>query len=171
MKRILTPALACLLLASLCGCAQDREEGGKSGAYRLYYSALGDQMAATAVGVEYTQLPQDAQPVPTLIESLLDGPTETGLSSPFPDGTRLLDWALEDEGCLRLDLSEQYGSLTGVDLTVADACLTLTLCQVEGVEAVYVTVEGSEIPYRPIQQLTADSILLEQMGTGFNPLP
>ena len=86
----------------------------------------------------------------------------TGLrrrASPVPDGVRLLDWELE-EGCLHLDLSEQYGSLTGVDLTVADACLTLTLCQVEGVESVYVTVEGNEIPYRSIQQLTLEDVLL-----------
>ena len=72
---------------------------------------------------------------------------------------RLLNWDLE-EGCLHVDLSEQYGSLTGIDLTVADACLTLTLCQVEGVESVYVTVEGDEIPYRPIQQLTPSDLLL-----------
>lgn len=65
-----------------------------------------------------------------------------------------------EDGCLHLDLSEQYGGLTGIDLTIADACLTLTFCQVEGVEAVYVTVEGSEIPYRPIQRLTLEDVLL-----------
>lgn len=66
-----------------------------------------------------------------------------------------MSWEVE-EGRLHLDLSEQYGGLSGVDLTVADACLTLTLCQVEGVESVYVTVEGREIPYRRVQQLGPD---------------
>ncbi|UQT50470.1 GerMN domain-containing protein [Flavonifractor plautii] len=66
---------------------------------------------------------------------------DPGPRHPLPRGVRLLSWELE-EGRLHLDLSEQYGGLSGVDLTVADACLTLTLCQVEGVESVYVTVEG-----------------------------
>ena len=64
-------------------------------------------------------------------------------------------------------LNKTFGSgdtavtaLSGIDLTIADACLTLTFCQVEGVEAVYVTVEGSEIPYRPIQRLTLEDVLL-----------
>ena len=73
-----------------------------------------------------------------------------------------------EEGRLHLDLSEQYGGLSGVDLTVADACLTLTLCQVEGVESVYVTVEGREIPYRRVQQLGPDGLLLTD-GTDVPP--
>lgn len=158
MKKVLTVALTGLLLG-LCGCAHSYGEGQDAGAYRVYYSALGDQYASMAVGHEVWELPEGTQPVPGLLRALFHGPEAQGLSSPFPDGVRLLDWELE-EGCLHLDLSEQYGSLTGVDLTVADACLTLTLCQVEGVESVYVTVEGNEIPYRSIQQLTLEDVLL-----------
>ena len=66
---------------------------------------------------------------------------------------------LNADGLGRLDLSGQYGGLTGVDLTVADACLALTLSQAPGVETVYVTVEGGEIPYRPIQDLGAGDVL------------
>ena len=103
-------------------------------------------------------LAQGQDPFPSLMEVLLEGPDSARLTSPFPDGLQLLDWQLE-EGRLHLDLSEQYYSLSGVDLTLADACLTLTFCQREEVESVYVTVEGSEIPYRPIQKLTEADIL------------
>lgn len=51
---------------------------------------------------------------------------------------------------------------------MAGACLTLTLCQVEGVESVYVTVEGREIPYRRVQQLGPDGLLLTD-GTDVPP--
>ena len=159
MKRILTPALACLLLASLWGCSSSPDAAGQEGTYHVYYSALEDQRATAALGYESYELPQDTSPVLALLRTLFQGPSDQKLTSPFPSGVRLLSWDLE-EGCLHLDLSEQYGSLTGIDLTVADACLTLTLCQVEGVESVYVTVEGDEIPYRPIQQLTPSDLLL-----------
>lgn len=158
MKRILTLALTGLLL-SLCGCSSKLQEGADTGYYQVYYSALENQNAAMAVGSESWELPPDTQLVPGLLKVLFREPNAQNLTSPFPEGVRLLSWELED-GCLHLDVSEQYGSLTGVELTIADACLTLTLCQVEGVESIYVTVEGGEIPYRPIQQLTPADVLL-----------
>ena len=94
-----------------------------------------------------------------LLLALLSQPEQAGLSSPFPAGVRLLDWTLE-EGRLHLDLSEQYNGLSGVNLTLADCCIALTFCQLEGVEAVYVTVEGHEIPYRQSQLLRGEDVLL-----------
>ena len=161
-KRVLLSAALCLLMASLWGCSQG-SGGTAAGSYRVYYSALSDQSAPLAVGYETWTPEGESLPVSGLLDALFAGPTASGLTSPFPEGTRLRNWTLE-EGCLRLDLSEQYGSLTGVDLTVADACLVLTLCQAEGVESVYVTVEGSEIPYRPIQQLTEEDLLTALYG-------
>lgn len=156
-KRLLFSLALCLLVAGLCGCAR-RSGGGRTGDYQIYYSALSNQNAPLAVGCETWTPEAGAQIIPGLLEVLLAGPTDPELASPFPSGTQLLGWTLE-EGCLRLNLSEQYGDLTGINLTVADCCLSLTLCQAEGVESVYVTVEGSEIPYRPIQQLTQAHIL------------
>lgn len=157
-RRIQTLALAGALLV-LCGCSGNSREGTEAGDYLIYYSALEDRYAAMAVGYESLELPEDAQVISALLEAVFQNPDSQELTSPFPDGVRLLSWELKD-GCLHLDLSEQYGSLTGIDLTVADACLTLTLCQAEGVESVYITVEGNEIPYRPIQQLTREDVLL-----------
>ena len=153
-KRRLLLLPAVLTLAALWGCAP-QGTGPADGAWQIWFSALEDRGALEAVDCELVQLPEDRPPVEALMDELLAGPETPGLSSPFPAGVRLLGWSLE-EGALRLDLSEQYGALTGVDLTLADACLALTLAQAPGVETVYVTVEGSEIPYRPIQQLAAD---------------
>ena len=158
-KQILTLALAGTLLV-LCGCSGDSREGADTEDYLIYYSALEDRYAAMAVGYVSLELSGDTQVIPALLEAVFRDPASQDLTSPFPDGVRLLSWELLDEGCLHLDLSEQYGSLTGIDLTVADACLTLTLCQAEGVESVYITVEGDEIPYRPIQRLTREDVLL-----------
>ena len=79
--------------------------------------------------------------------------------------SRLLSCQRE-EGQLRLDFSEQYGGLSGVELTVANACLTLTLCQLEGVEEVSITVEGEPLPYQTMRTMGADDVLLPGTGKG-----
>ena len=140
--------------------------GGAGGRLRVYYSALSDRFAPLPLDCEPFE-GSGGDPIPALVDALLSPPETQGLATPFPEGVRLLSWELE-EGRLHLDLSEQYGGLSGVDLTVADACLTLTLCQVEGVESVYVTVEGREIPYRRVQQLGPDGLLLTD-GTDVPP--
>lgn len=158
MNRRLT-ALGCALALSLTGCALAavRESPPAEEGYPVYYSAMGDQRAGAAVDCLYYTVEEPL--VPGLMSALLTPPGEEGLSSPFPAGVRLLSWSLE-EGQLHLDLSEQYGGLTGVDLTLADSCITLTFCGLEGVESVYITVEGREIPYRRTQVFTAQEVLL-----------
>lgn len=158
-KHILILACAALLLLAGCAFVAAKEDAPPEGAYRVYYSAMQDEQAGAAVGWTWRVPASSGETAPALMAALLAGPEEPGLSSPFPAGVRLLSWSL-DEGELRLDLSEQYGNLSGVDLTLADLCITLTFCQMEEVESVYITVEGREIPYRDTQVLRAGDVLL-----------
>ena len=139
-KHFLAASCAALLLLAGCAFVAAREDAPSEGAYRVYYSAMRDEEAGAAVGWVWRVPPGSGETAPALMAALLARPEEPGLSSPFPAGVRLLSWSLE-EGQLRLDLSEQYGNLSGVDLTLADLCITLTFCQLEEVESVYITVE------------------------------
>ena len=150
------------LLLSACTLADSGEETQPQGAYRVYYAVTGEQSTVQAVDWEY-RVPSGEDTAAELAELVLSQPETTGLASPAPSGTRLLS-CQQEEGQLRLDLSEQYGGLSGVELTVANACLTLTLCQLEGVEEVYVTVEGEPLPYQTLRTMGADDVLLP--GTG-----
>lgn len=80
-----------------------------------------------------------------LVDALFSGPTQGGLTSPFPEGLSLQGWSLED-GLLTLSLSEQYGGLADVSLTLADYCLVLTLSQVDGVDAVQIQSARTHLP-------------------------
>ena len=155
-------ALAGLLLLSACALMEDGEETPPQGAYKVYYAVTGEQSRVRAVDWEY-RVPTGEDTAAELAELVLSRPETLGLASPVPSGTRLLS-CQQEEGQLRLDLSEQYGGLSGVELTVANACLTLTLCQLEGVEEVYVTVEGEPLPYQTLRTMGADDVLLP--GTG-----
>lgn len=160
MNRRWIALLLCTALLAAGGCvSRNHPAGGKGQTYLIYYSALSDEEGESAVEGETHTLADGVEAVPGLMDLLLAAPTSPQLTSPFPDELQLLDWQLE-EGRLHLDLSDHYYTLSGVDLTLADACLTLTFCQLEEVESVYVTVEGHELPYRTTQQLSTGDILL-----------
>lgn len=161
-KRILS--LLCALLLLLTGCVRGGEE--ESGAYEVYFAApLPDSgtdspVQGPAVQWETRRLPQDADVLSALVECLLSGPVSDGLRSPFPDGVYQVSAPTLTDGVCEVNLSERYGGLSGVDLTIADYCIALTLCQVEGVEAVSILVEGEPISYRDHQLLRESDAVL-----------
>lgn len=142
------------ILLFLSACAAPEAEGR----LRLWFPAAPDAQRPAAQAVSWEELPIGSPDIDTLLEALLNGPELDSLSDPFPPGTRLLGWEL-DGGLLRLDLSASYGELTGVDLTLADYCITLTLCQLDQVDRVSITVDGEALPQRARQTLTPEDVI------------
>jgi len=131
-------AMGAVLLLSACA-AKPQMEGPQ-----LWYA--GDvsewDASSTALGsVPYT----GELEVEPMIQALFSAPEQQDrLYSPFPEGTRLLGWTLEN-GSLLVDLSKEYGTLKGFELTAANYCLTLTLCELPQVERVSISVEGEPL--------------------------
>jgi germination protein M len=71
----------------------------------------------------------------------------------------LIDWSLQD-GVLNVEFSEGYGGLSGIDLTIADYCVTLTLCQLDEVRSVAISVDGDIVPSRYYETLHSSDVLL-----------
>lgn len=166
MKRRLLAALtggAVLLLLAACALLGAEDPPPPEGAYALYFAVNPEAGAGggeAAVAREYRVPSGGSDPIPALVGALLAGPRDPALRSPFPPGARLRSWAWEEGGGLHLDMSESYGSLSGIDLTVADYCMTLTLCQLEGVEYLHVTVMGEEMPFWRADALREDDVIL-----------
>ncbi|WP_295632164.1 GerMN domain-containing protein [uncultured Intestinimonas sp.] len=163
MLRRLT-ALLCAL-ALLSGCIAGTSAGTGEG-YAVYFTVPFDpgsneeRVEGPALASETRRIPEGEEPLNALMEALLSGPLSDGLASPFPAGTRQLSPPVLENGVCTVDLSEQYGGLSEVDLTLADYCITLTLCQVEGVDAVTILVEGAVIPYGDHQMLRESDVVL-----------
>lgn len=146
----------CLLLAvllalglPLTGCAE-QEQGT---AYAVYYlnQAEGEENALAA---EKHTLPQDVEPVEGLLNLLLTEPQSEDLANAIPDGVRVRKWSIHN-GLLTVDFSSAYASLSGIDLTLADYSVVLTLTQLEEVDTVMITADGEMLAYRDHQRLTA----------------
>jgi germination protein M len=173
-SRIALLCAAALLLSLLTGCAAQKQETGQKG-LSLYYlaspdlSAGGDAIAEYASGIEADAGEDVEQLARTLTETLLQTPEDPTLSSPFPGGTQLLGLRVSGKQA-QVDLSSQYARLSGVELSLADYCLTLTLTQLDGVNAVSITANGRALPYRKTQLFTAADPLLSSREDALRPV-
>jgi len=145
MKRHLVSILVLCLLLS--GCHPTASRASESKGYTLWFSTTQGGAGSPALGQESRTLEEGSQDAASLLRALFHGPTDPSLVSPFPAETALQEVTIQ-EGLVSVDLSEAYGGLSGVDLTLADACVVLTLCQLDGIERVYLTVEGEPRPFR-----------------------
>ena len=129
-----------LLLLVPAGCRPDGE--GKEGEYQLYFALPRDANYGCALATQSWE--GEGTPTPEqLMEALLDGPTREELRSPFPGTVTVQSMTLDaDQGMLHVTLSEQYGGLTDMAQTLADACIVMTMCQFPEIWQVEISSEG-----------------------------
>ena len=154
-KRRLLTVLALVLLLTACG---RKEEKTAEGPVLWFCTGAGENH-----GPALTSQPYEGEVEPeTMLTALLAGPEQEDLGNPFPRGVTIrgCGWDEERSGVLRVDLSEQYGALADVSLSLADYSIVLTLSQAEGVEGVEITAGGRSVSYRSHQLLTAQEAVL-----------
>ena len=162
MRRRLT-ALGLFLLLLCTACVPGTAGKGPSeGRVAVWFLARENGELGSALTPEYRSLPEE-EGVGPLLSMLFSGPEDPELAGPFPRGAAVKSWRLEGD-LLMIDLSEAYGGLSGADLSLADGCIVLTLCQLPEVGRVYLTVEGRPRPFRDLV-LRPNDFLLEN-GTG-----
>ena len=155
--------LVLLVIGCAVGTATVRQEP-EGTAYQLYFLERtladadgGDALRAEERAIDDTGCTAE-ETARLLLEALLRGPKDPLLESPFPKGTSLV--SAERVGTeLRVDLSAAYGGLSGVELSLADYAITLTLTQLPDVARVRITVLGEELDYRSRQVFLARDIL------------
>ena len=164
--------VAGLLLALLLGltaCAIPQEPSGEEEGYLLYYLAETDEAKGGDLirsSYEQLDLAEDAsleEQAAAVVERLIAGSRDESLRSPLPGGISLLSLTIQDRRAT-VDLSSGFARLSGVELTLADYCLTLSLTALEGISAVAVTAQGREVGQQPKQIFYERDVLLSDMG-------
>ncbi len=159
-QHVLALALAAALLLCACGAPSAQSGALYSVYYRTELSQSGGADAVCAVGTRAEG--ESAERIASaLLRRMLAG-TQDGGVSPLPEGTQVLDVAIDD-GVAVVNLSAEYTRLSGMDLTLADACIALTLSQLPEVERVSVLAQGQPLPYRERQSMAAEDLLLSRM--------
>ena len=167
MRHFLAALLTAALLLSLAACGSTNS----AGQLRLYYPAelstksrsTGGGDAIASVQVDWQQIGGDQlgrqQQAQYIMEQLLGACKASGFTTPVPDGTALRSCTVTG-GTVSVDLSSEYDHLTGIDRTIADYCITLSLMQLTGILAVRLTVEGELPADRTNEVYTSEEVLL-----------
>lgn len=172
-KRFLTAALLVLAALALTACVQERAEERSD--YQLYYVAQaetargGDAIGEFPLKLANTENLSTQELAQMLLEALLLPPEDPLLASPFPNGTQLQEVTVSGKRA-HVNFTAPYARLSGVELSLADYCVTLTLTQLDGINAVTITANGRELPYRKTQVMTAADTLLSSRGDVLRPI-
>lgn len=167
MRRMGILFLMTIMLWSAAGCAaaQKAQDGEM---LAVYYAAEpetvrgGDILTTAQVNwSEKAELSAEEQGRAAL-ELLLGGCQSPGFVSPIPRGTQLLNCTV-DGGTATVDFSNAYGQLSGMDLSIADYCVTLTLTQIRDIYTVHILVNGRELAYRSNSTFLASDALLSSV--------
>ena len=155
-----------LVLALLCGCsAPAQPTPAPVQPFRFYYRASqvrfdSDQGLIVPLTVD---LGQNAVSEQELLERYLRGPGQEDLLLPCPKATRLQ--SVERSGfTITVNLTREYAGLTGVDGSIADACLAMTLLQLEGIRAVRIRAMGDADTVLRDNTLSENDLLLFDSG-------
>jgi germination protein M len=159
--------LLCGLLLLCVGCAwMQQEEPETEPMYDLYFRVanLNDAAGADAIASQWSDIAMNTESeaealAEQLMLSLLKGPNDLRLCSPFPRDTVLRSVRIFG-GRATVDLSLAYATLSGVELAMADYCITLTLTQIPEIRSVQTTVNGGLLAYRSSQNFTACDVLI-----------
>lgn len=164
MRRLLV-LLLCLVLLSACGgVGQTPEEAMVQPVLFYYCTDLKNQTNTTALRAEYRDLGEKRLLPEEVLELYLQGPQEEGLTLPLPEGIEVRSAVLED-GVLMLQIENMPAELTGIQRPLAAACVTLTMTQLQGVEAVCIQAEDVSLPDGWSGPWTAESFQLTDTST------
>ena len=152
MKKYLILLLAAALML-LCACADTQSSDERGTAYPIYFLApSGTAQGGDAIqcSEEFLDLHENAVTesiAAAVVNRLISGPKNSNLLSPFPQGTHLISLSIRN-GRAYVDLSG-ISLLDGIDLTLADYCLTLSLTAIEGIDSISITGNGNLMLQQP----------------------
>lgn len=167
MKKWIAGMLACLLLV-LCGCGEVGETEPVEKENLIYFLAPeekakgGDRLQGSYERLGLAEDAPLAEIACSVVERLLAGPEDGLLDSPIPAGVEMTGLEIRDRR-VYVDFSSEFGQMSGVELAMADYCLTLSLTALEGLSAVSVTAGGRSLGQQPKQIFYERDVLLSTM--------
>lgn len=159
MKR--TIAILILLLA-LCGCGH-RESTKKL--TKLYYPQSQISYGSQTSSIGYETRDTFAFSNEAILQSYLEGPSTASLNQPFPANVSLTLLKVIDKQA-SIVLSDEYATLNGISLSIANACLSKTVMELCNVDTVTIQCESSPLGGSPSITIGYHELLIFDDSTG-----
>lgn len=155
MKRAVILLLVLSILLSAAGCGQQQ----KPYPIHLYYRTGSVSHSDGLIGYEPLE-DHISRSVVDISERYFQGPESEDLSSPFPRGTTFVSARMQDR-TLKITVSSQLAELSGMNLTLALSCISMTFTQLAQIDAVEISAEDALLGGQESVLIEDGSILLE----------
>ena len=99
-----------------------------------------------------------------MLDIYLHGPLDKAYVSPYPVGTTLRQLTLEGTAA-SVVLSDHFASLTGMDLSLACACMTMTVMELTDAESVTISTESGLPDGMEAVTMTRSDLILVDTAT------
>lgn len=158
-RKLIAVSLALLMVLSLAACSTPKQELKDPVTFYYRRSEPVYGQSDGVVAPEQREAQGHKDDLDWLLAEYFSGCTSEELHIPFPKGTSVTDWSIADN-TLTVVLSENFGQLSGVDLTVACSCISMTFLELAEVEAVEICAENSRLNGEESLLFTADTFHL-----------
>ena len=159
MKRAIYLILAVCVLFGLCGCQRTEEpvETPITFYYRRADVVYGDPegLIAPCIG-EGSGYEDD---IAGLLNRYIQGPSDPAYTNPFPGGCRIVKFSVEGDTAT-VTLNGLLARYRGISLSVACACLSLTVMELTGVDTVCIMANNVLLDGSESITMTRERILL-----------
>lgn len=98
-----------------------------------------------------------------LLQQYLCGTDRSDLSPTFPVDTRLISYHLEGLTA-KIVLSDQLAQLTGIELSIACACLSKTVMSLSGCREVIISAEHAQLDNNNYITVSSNSYLMQDLS-------
>ena len=163
MKRLFTILLLFLMLPCLCACAKEEKLINPVAYHYLRAPQANGEIshgsADSIIAAEIREGDGYQENYNYLLDIYLLGPLDRDYRSPYPVGTSMKDFQL-DGTTARILLSDDFGKLSGIDLTLACGCLTLTIMDLTGADTVTVMAEDTLLDGRESITMNRSNMIL-----------
>ena len=159
MKKLLCSFMILALSLSFSACSSPKDKIQEPVFFYYRQLELNYGTTPSVVDKEAREAAGHRQDYSYLLSVYLKGPENFSLYNPFPSKTFLRSFVLQDSTAF-VQLSSSFASLTGLDLTLACACITLTVCEMTGAQQVNISAEDTLLDGNPQITMTPDSFLM-----------
>ena len=151
-----------LLLLTLTACGRDTSPEDTA---KFYYPLQEITLGSNSTSISFEVGDRGNNSVQDLLSVYLKGPQTNTLANPFPADISLISLLTED-GKTSLILSDSYASLTGLDLSLANASLAQTVLGLTGAEEAIISCESKTLDGESHIAINKDDLILLDESIG-----
>lgn len=143
MKKFICLLMTVVLCAGLCAC---RRESVKLQEPVNFYYRNSTVTYGDADSLISAQESESAgyEDLVDLLNEYLKGPESSEFDTTFPASTKVLDLTVQGDTAY-LGMNDSLSRLSGIDLTIACACITLTTAELTGVDTVTISASNETL--------------------------